>query len=373
MKVPFLDLNKQYQSISKEIDEAIQRVILNSSFIQGREVDEFESAFAQKQNSSHCIGVGNGTDALIIALKAIGIVAGDEVIVPANSFIATSEAVTAGGGKVVFADVEPDTYSINPQEIKKKINSKTKAIIPVHLYGIPAEMDKIVQLAKECNLFIIEDCAQAHLAEYKSSTEGWRKVGNFGQISTFSFYPGKNLGAYGDAGAILTNNEELAIRVRMLANHGRIAKYDHLFEGFNSRLDGLQAAILNVKIKYLEEWTEDRRRNVAHYLKLLEGIEGIEVPRIHSNSKPVWHLFVVKAHKREKLIEFLSKHEIQTGIHYPKALPNLKAYQYLNHNSAEFPISNYNQDKVLSLPLFPEMMMEQIEFVVDKIKEFYKH
>jgi dTDP-4-amino-4,6-dideoxygalactose transaminase len=256
MNIPFVDLKAQYISIKEEVDGVINRVLENTAFIKGKAVTDFEIAFAKTIGVEHCIGVGNGTDALIIALKTLGIGAGGEVIVPANSFIATSEAVTAAGAKVVFVDNHPETYNIDVSKIETAITSRTKAIIAVHLYGQPADMDGVTEIARKHNLYVIEDSAQGHLAEYKSKEHGWQNTGTLGDMATFSFYPGKNLGAYGDAGAIVTNNEEWAKKARMYANHGRISKYDHEFEGVNSRMDGIQGAVLGVKLKHLAGWTE---------------------------------------------------------------------------------------------------------------------
>ncbi|MCK5704603.1 MAG: DegT/DnrJ/EryC1/StrS family aminotransferase, partial [Cyclobacteriaceae bacterium] len=265
MNIPFVDLKSQYKSIKNEIDPVIFDVISNGAFIGGAYHKNFETAFAKFCNAKHCVGVGNGTDALFIALKTLGIKEGDEVITVANSFIATSEAITMTGAKVVFVDINPQTYNIDVKKIEEKITPKTRAIIPVHLYGQPADMDPIMEIAQNYNLKVIEDAAQAHGAVYKGRT-----TGSIGDLACFSFYPGKNLGAYGDAGAIVTDDENLAIKARMIANHGRVEKYNHEMEGVNSRLDGLQAAILNVKLKLLPEWTENRRKNAYLYNKHLK-------------------------------------------------------------------------------------------------------
>src|SRR5262245_53332412 len=260
MKIPLVDLNAQYECIKDEIDTAIQGVLATSAFIGGPYVKAFEEAFAKFCEVKHCIGVGNGTDALFISLKGLGIGAGDEVITAANSFIATSEAITATGAQVVFCDIDPKTYNIDVNLIEEKITPRTKAIIPVHLYGQPADMHPILELARRYGLKIIEDAAQAHGARYKG-----QRIGSLGDVACFSFYPGKNLGAYGDAGAIVTNDDELALKIKMFANHGRVEKYDHQIEGVNSRLDSLQAAILSVKLKYLKAWTESRRQLASLY------------------------------------------------------------------------------------------------------------
>ena len=291
MQIPFLDLNAQYEKIYQEINRSIQNIIDNTAFIGGKEVEKFEKRFANYINTKFCIGVGNGTDALTIALKILGIKKGDEVIVPANTFIATAEAVTATGAKVVFVDCDPLYYTIDVTKIEEKITSRTKAIIPVHLYGQPADMDEIIRIAVANNLFVIEDAAQAHGALYKG-----KKVGSLGDMGIFSFYPGKNLGAYGDGGAIVTNNEKLAEACRMYANHGRLDKYNHQFEGVNSRLDGIQAAVLNVKLKYLDKWNIARQEVAKLYEHKLGPYESIKLPEIRPEVTPVYHLYVILVH-----------------------------------------------------------------------------
>lgn len=365
MKVPFVDLKAQYQNIKSEIDSAIKNVINDTAFISGKYAKIFEDEFAKYCDSQYCIGVGNGTDALFIALKALGISSGDEVITVANSFIATSEAITASGARVIFVDCHPDYYTIDVEKIEEKITDKTKAIIPVHLYGQPADMDRILEIAKKYNLYVIEDSAQAHGAKYHN-----QRVGTFGDIACFSFYPGKNLGAYGDAGAILTNNEELATKCRMLANHGRIEKYNHEFEGYNSRLDGLQAAILSVKLKYIDEWNEKRREVAYNYNKLLENI-NVVTPKELSQTECVYHLYVIRTKNRDRLKGYLKNKEISTGIHYPIGLPFLRAYRYLNYKPEDFPITYQYQNEILSLPIYPELTMEQQIYICNNIKEFF--
>ena len=288
VNVPFVDLKAQYESIKPEIDAAISDVISKTAFVGGTFLASFEKAFANFCNVRNCIGVGNGTDALYLAVRALGIGPGDEVITVANSFIATSEAITAAGAKVVFVDINPATYNIDVTKIEEKVTPRTKAIIPVHLYGQPADMDPILAIAKKYNLKVIEDAAQAHGAEYKG-----RRIGSIGDVACFSFYPGKNLGAYGDGGAIVTNDDELDEKVRMIANHGRLDKYDHKLEGVNSRLDGLQAAILGVKLRHLPAWTEGRRRNAYLYNDYLKGI-GVVTPEEIKDVKAVYHLYVVR-------------------------------------------------------------------------------
>jgi len=366
MNIPFVDLKAQYSEIKEEIHIAVSNVINEFAFINGPYAKKFENEFAAKQKVKYCIGVGNGTDALFLALKTIGVCKGDEVITAANSFIATSEAITLSGAKVVFCDVHPETYNLDINRLENLINRRTKAIIPVHLYGQPCDMSKIKKIAKENNLFVIEDAAQAHLAEHKNKI-----VGGIGDIGCFSFYPGKNLGAYGDAGAIVTNNDRFAQRARMLANHGRISKYDHEFEGMNSRMDGIQGAILSVKLKYLKKWT-DARINVAKvYKKHLSNLKEIKLPKQLPENEHVYHLFVIRVTERNKLQKYLVKKKIATGIHYPKALPNLSAYKYLNKKPSDFPVATKYQDEILSLPMYPELDENKIEYIAKCIRGFY--
>ena len=366
MNIPFVDLKAQYASIKNEIDSAVKEVIDNTAFIGGSFAKKFEDAFAAFCNVRYCVGVGNGTDALFIALKSLGIGEGDEVITVANSFIATSEAVSMTGARVVFVDIDPKTYNIDINKIEEKISAKTKAIIPVHLYGQPADMEPIIQLAKKYKLKIVEDAAQAHGAEYKG-----KKIGSIGDMACFSFYPGKNLGAYGDAGAVVTNDGDLAIKARMFANHGRIDKYNHEKEGINSRLDGIQAAVLSTKLKYLDKWTEHRRKNAYLYNKLLNN-PMVTTPVELENVKAVYHLYVIKvpAEKRQELQNALKSHGISTGIHYPIALPELIAYKYLNHKDTDFPVASGASQQILSLPMFAELTEEQIKFIAEKINNF---
>lgn len=376
MNIPLVDLKAQYESIKDEIDSAISEVISKCAFVGGIYVQSFEKAFAEFCSVKHCIGVGNGTDALFIALKALGIGPGDEVIAPANSFIATSEAVTLTGARVVFVDIDPKTYNMDPNKLEEYLkfrnpqsairNGQPKAVVPVHLYGQPADMDPILALAQKYNLKVIEDAAQAHGAEYKG-----RKIGSIGDIGCFSFYPGKNLGAYGDGGAIVTNDDELALKVRMFANHGRIEKYDHEVEGVNSRLDGLQAAILNIKLRHLPEWTEKRRENAYLYNEYLKGTELI-TPHEVNGVKAVYHLYVVRVEKgiRKRLQKHLSSQGISTGIHYPIALPNLKAYSYMNQGGNGFPEATKASQEILSLPMYPELGESQIHHIMHTIKSF---
>lgn len=362
MKIPLVDLRSQYLSIKNEIDEAIQGMINNTAFIGGTFVKTFEQHFSEYIGSKHCIGVGNGTDALFIALKVLGIGRGSEVITAANSFIATSEAVTMTGAKVVFVDCDKDTCTIDVNKIESCVTMKTRAIIPVHLYGQSADMDAITAIARKYNLFVIEDAAQAHGAKYKG-----RYVGTLGDCACFSFFPGKNLGAYGDAGAIVTGNDEIARKARMFANHGRIEKYKHEFEGVNSRLDGMQAAILDVKLKYLEVWTERRRKIAEAYNKAFKGM--FIIPAVFPDARHVYHLYVVRTKNRDGLVKYLGENGIGTGIHYPIPLPFLKAYRYLNHKPSDFPVAHSQCGELLSLPIYGDMTDEQVEYVIHTVKQ----
>lgn len=366
MKIPFVDLHAQYLSIKKEIDLAIEEVIRQTAFIRGPFVENFEKNFALHHQMKHCIGVANGTDAIYIVLKMLGIGNGDEVITTAVSWISTSETISQAGARPVFVDIDPDYYTIDPSQIESKITPKTRAVIPVHLYGQPAAMTQIKALCDKYRLHLIEDCAQAHFAE----TDG-KLIGSFGLAATFSFYPGKNLGAYGDAGAILTNDEELAKKARMYANHGALKKHYHEFEGVNSRLDGLQAAILDTKLKYIAEWTNKRIEAAARYSLLLADLKEIVTPKTRENGKHVFHVYNIRAEKRDQLQRALKDAGIDTAIHYPTALPNMPAYRYLKHKKTDFPVASEYQDKILSLPIYPEITDMQIGYVVKEIERFY--
>jgi len=363
LKIPFVDLKLQYQSIKREIDQSIQKVLDDTAFIGGKYVAQFEQEFAAYLGVKHCIGVGNGTDALTLALKALRIEEGDEVIVPANTFIGTSEAVSLAGGKSVFADCDPETQTITPKTVEKALTARTRAIMPVHLYGNPAPVAELKELAESRGLFLVEDAAQAHGAQYMGA-----KIGSIGHAAAFSFYPGKNLGAYGDGGCVATNDPEIAKRVKMYANHGRVQKYDHEFEGTNSRLDGIQAAVLSAKLAHLEEWTEKRRKIADLYRTNLAPL-NLPLQKETTGGRHVYHLLVVRIPEREKIMEFLSEKGIATGIHYPDALPNLGAYRHLGLKPQDFPVSSRYSQEVLSLPIFPEMSEEQVAYVCENLKE----
>ena len=366
MKVPFNDLHLQYQTIKEEIDSAIESVIASSAFIRGPFVDRFEKNFSSLMGVDKCISCANGTDALYIAMRALGVKPGDEVIVPAHSWISTSETVSQTGATVVFCDTDSETFTIDTSLIEEKITDKTVGIIPVHLFGQPADMAAIMKIADAHSLWVIEDCAQAHLA-----TVSQQVVGSFGDAATFSFYPGKNLGAMGDAGAIITNKQDLAEQMAMFARHGGLEKGQHKIEGINSRLDGIQAAILNVKMKYLKQWTAKRQAIAATYTEQLANLDELTLPTVASSREHVWHLYVIKAKKRDELRSFLASRGIQTVINYPTSLPFLEAYKYLNHTEADFPNAYQNQCRILSLPIFPEMTERQVTYVCENIQDFF--
>ncbi|MCK9381077.1 MAG: DegT/DnrJ/EryC1/StrS family aminotransferase [Sulfuritalea sp.] len=365
IQVPFADLYAQYRSIKPEIDAAIESVIRNSAFIRGPYVEKFEQEFAEAVGVRHCVSCANGTDALYIAMHALGVKSGDEVITTAHSWISTSETITQAGGSVVFCDTDATTYTIDPAEIEAKISPRTVGIIPVHLYGQPADMDLIMAIARKNKLWVLEDCAQAHLARYKG-----RMVGTIGNAASFSFYPGKNLGAMGDAGAVVTNDASLARKMAMFARHGGLIKGQHDIEGTNSRLDGLQAAILSVKLRHLPAWTVRRRLIAEQYGALLHGTRRITLPLVGNKREHVYHLYVVLHEQRDALARHMASRGVQTVINYPRALPFLPAYQYLNHRVEEFPNAYFHQSRILSIPIFPEMTEEQIDFVADCIREF---
>jgi dTDP-4-amino-4,6-dideoxygalactose transaminase len=363
MKVPFVDLHAQYLSVKSSIDAAIAGVIAQSAYIRGPQTEAFEAAWSGALGTKHCVSCANGTDALYIVMKGLGLKGGDEVITTAHSWISTSETITQAGGRVVFCDTDHDTFTIDPNLIEEKITSRTVGIIPVHLYGQACDMDAIMAIAKKHSLWVIEDCAQAHLATFKG-----KLVGTFGNAATFSFYPGKNLGAYGDAGCITTNNDQLARWMETYARHG--GKGEHTMEGINSRLDGMQAAILLAKLPHLQSWTEARRSIAARYDSLLKGVSSIETPKIAPQRDHVYHLYVIRTDRRDELKKYLEGANISTVLNYPKALPFYPAYAYLRHEPHHFPVAYANQSRILSLPIYPEMSDEMIVYVCKRILEF---
>jgi dTDP-4-amino-4,6-dideoxygalactose transaminase len=364
MNIPFVDLKAQYADIHSEIDTAIGDVVESTRFVGGPPVTNFEKQFGDFCGAPYAIGVSSGTAALHVALVATGIGPDDEVITVPNTFIATTEAITMAGAKPVFVDVEPESYNIDADRIEEALTPRTKAILPVHLYGQPADMDPVMEIARRHDLVVIEDACQAHGAEYKG-----KKVGTFGHVGCFSFYPGKNLGAYGDGGMVVTDDPSVADTIRLLSNHGRVDRHQHSREGFNYRLDTLQAAILSVKLKHLERWNAQRRDHARRYSELLAGLE-VKTPVEKEFAKHVFHLYIIRLSRRDELAEHLSSRGIAVGMHYPLALHQQEAYAHLNYPLGSFPVSEACAREVLSLPMFPELSEAQIQHVVAAIEEF---
>jgi dTDP-4-amino-4,6-dideoxygalactose transaminase len=403
MNVPFVDLKAQYASLKPQMDATIQSVLDRSAFILGPEVEAFEQAFADYIGVKHAIGVGSGTDALRLALEALNIGPGDEVITVANTYIATCEAITHVGATVRLVDADPRTYNMDVGKLVETVETlikgprtadcrpplgsqrsvasgRLRAIIPVHLYGQPADMGPIMEIAHKYGLKVIEDCAQAHGAQITNPQSAIRnpkswKVGSFGDVACFSFYPGKNLGAYGDAGAVLTNDDNIAERVRMLRNHGQKVKYEHLVVGYCHRLDNLQAAVLNVKLPYLDGWNAARRSRAALYDQLLQDVPGIVTPYVLPHVEPVYHLYVIRVTdgRRDALQRYLNDAGIATGLHYPIPVHLQQAYASLGHKPGDFPVSEQLAVQGLSLPMYPELSDEQVHYVAAKIREFMTH
>lgn len=364
MNIPFLNFEYMNQDVKKEVQEAFKRVFDSKWYILGKEVEKFEVNFAEYCGVKHCIGVGNGLEALVLILKGYGIGEGDEVIVPSNTYIATALAVSYVGAKPIFVEPDLDTYNINPYKIEEKISDKTKAIIAVHLYGQPADMEPITNIAKKYGLKVIEDSAQAHGARYKSIM-----TGNLGDAAGFSFYPGKNLGAYGDGGCITTNDDELARKIRALRNYGSHKKYHNLYKGHNSRLDEMQAAFLDIKLRYLDEWNKDRNRIAKIYLENIKNLK-IVLPKVQNNCEHVWHLFVIRTKNRDELQTYLKEKGIETLIHYPIPMHLQPAYEDLGFSKGEFPLAEKIADEVLSLPMWPGMKNEEVRYVIDIINKW---
>jgi dTDP-4-amino-4,6-dideoxygalactose transaminase len=366
MNVPFLDLKAQYKAIKDEVHAAINDVMENTAFAGGPFVAKFEQEFAKFCDCKHAVGVGNGTDALWLSLIALGIKPGDEVITVPNTFIATAEAISFSGAKPVFVDIVEETNNMNPALIAAAITKKTKAIIPVHLFGQPADMDPIMTIAGKHGLYVIEDACQAHGAEYKG-----KKAGSIGNTGAFSFYPGKNLGAYGEAGAVVTNDDAIAEKMRMFRDHGQAKKYYHGMIGWNARMDGIQGAVLHVKLKYLQGWNDSRRKNAQKYSELLAAIKDVMLPRQAQYAKHIYHIYAIRIKQREKLMAHLTAKGIACGIHYPIPLHLQDAYSFLNLGVGSFPIAEKCAAEYLSLPMYPELTSEQINYVAKEIKEFY--
>ncbi|MGB7845002.1 MAG: DegT/DnrJ/EryC1/StrS family aminotransferase [Candidatus Acidiferrum sp.] len=363
-RVPFVDLTAQYRTIAREIAEVTSKVMEEADFILGGDVNLFEEEFASFCGVQFAVGVDSGTSALELALRAYGIGPGDEVITAANTFIATALAISHAGAKPVLVDVDPSTYRIDVAALANAITPRTKGIIPVHLYGQPAHMAPIRQLADKLGPIVIEDACQAHGARYSG-----KRAGSLGHAAAFSFYPGKNLGAYGDGGMVVTNDPDIAERLRMLRNYGQKEKYHHLFRGYNRRLDTLQAAILRVKLKHLDRWNAARRWNARLYQQFLEGT-GVTTPVEARGTEPVWHLYVIESEHRDSLRDYLSSKGISVGIHYPIPIHLQPAYQDLGYKAGDFPVTESASRRILSLPMYPELRSSQIEFVSDTIRAF---
>lgn len=363
MNIPLVDLKAQYATIQPEIDSTVASVLREASFVGGTEIGSFEKEFADFCCTRFAVGVSNGTDAIVLALKASGIGPGADVITVPNTFIATTEAISLAGARVRFVDIDPATHTMDPRALEAAIGPRTRAVIPVHLYGRPAELDPILEIARRKNLVVIEDAAQAHGAMYRG-----KRVGSLGRAGCFSFYPGKNLGAYGDAGAVVTQDEELASRMAMLRDHGRRSKYSHLMEGHNCRLDTLQAAVLRVKLRRLEDWNRRRAVIASIYRERLETLAGIKLPDVPAHGSHVFHLFVIQISDRDSILEKLKKDGVQAGVHYPIPLHLQPAYADLELRAGSFPHAEKAAESVLSLPLFPEMTDAQIAHVVDALR-----
>ncbi len=364
MKVPFVSFLPMERELEKELKGAFARVFDNSWYIEGEEDKKFEEAFASFCTTDYCVGVGNGLDALMLALKALGIKEGDEVIVPSNTYIATALAVTYVGATPVFVEPDINTYNINPELIEQSITDKTKAIMPVHLYGQPCDMDPIMEIAKKHNLFVVEDCAQAHGAKYNGKT-----IGSFGDAAGFSFYPGKNLGALGDAGATVTSDKDLAEKIRALGNYGSDYKYHHIYKGNNSRLDEIQAALLSAKLPHLNRMNEERRRIANRYMTEINN-SNITLPYVPEYATPVWHIFAVRSDRRDELEAFLNEKGIGTNKHYPIPMHLQECYKDLGYKEGDFPIAEEISKTQLSLPMYYGMTDEEISFVIDTINAF---
>lgn len=383
MNIPFLDLKTQYREIEHEVLPMVKEAMENAAFIGGPQVSGFETEFAAFCDSKHCVGVNSGTDALRFALLAAGVGPGDEVITVPHTFIATTEAISQVGAKPVFVDIDPKTYNMDHNKLENYLSKRLdgiptsnqrpatsnqprpKAVIPVHLYGQPADMGPILEIAQKKNLVVIEDACQAHGALYKG-----KKAGSIGVAGCFSFYPGKNLGAYGEGGAVVTQSEDIANKIRMIRDHGQAKKYYHDMEGYNGRLDAIQAGVLRIKLRRLQSWNEARRRNAKLYNELLSPIKGVTVPAEAEGRRHVYHLYVILVDDRDGLQKYLNEKGIGTGLHYPVPLHLQKAYSYQGYKEGDFPVTESVAKRLLSLPMFPELTKAQIEYVAQSIKEF---
>lgn len=361
-----LDLKRQLESIRPEINNAIRDILESTAFVGGEPLKNFEAAYARYCGTNSAIGVGNGTDALLLIFWALGLSPGDEVITTSMSFIATVEPLIALGLKPVLVDIEPDTYNLDPDKVKAAITENTKAILAVHLYGQPADMDRLDALAKAHDLYLIEDSAQAH-----GATFGGKRTGSLGHASAFSFYPGKNLGAYGDGGAVTTNDDQLAQKVRMLGDHGRLSKYEHLVIGMNSRLDSMQAAVLSVKLDYLDQWNAGRERIAERYNRELAGIDDLTLPKTGANRTHVYHQYIVQVPDREALQQFLKDKGVQTGIHYPIPIHRQPAMAEDGYQPGDFPVAEHLADHCLSLPIYAELAEAEVDTVIAAVREYF--
>lgn len=365
MKVPFIDLKAQCEQIEQDVLIKVKEIMKSAMFIGGPDLDGFESEFAEFCDAKFCLGVNSGTDALRFALLAAGVQNGDEVITVPNTFIATTEAISQVGATPVFVDINPETCNINVNCIEEMISTRTRVILPVHLYGQPADMDPILEIARKYNLIVIEDACQAHGATYKE-----KKVGSIGVAGCFSFYPGKNLGAFGEGGAVVTDDEEITGKIRMIRDHGQQKKYFHEIEGYNGRMDAIQASVLRIKLKRLEEWNRSRRSNAAIYNQQLSGAEGLNLVKEEDYARAAYHLYVIMVDDRDNLQRFLADKGIATGLHYPLPLHVQKAYAHLKYKEDDFPVAERCAKRLLSLPMYPELTPEQIQYVAESIKIF---
>lgn len=364
MEVPFLDLKAQYNSIKDEVNSSIQQVLDKTAFAGGPFVQQFEESFATYCQTKHAIGVSNGTSALWLALAGLEVGAGDEVITVANTFIATAEAISFAGATPVFVDIDESTHTMDPEAIEAAITPKTKAIIPVHLFGQMADLNPIMKIARKHNLFVIEDAAQAHGATYQG-----HRAGSIADVGCFSFYPGKNLGAYGEAGGVVTNNAEVAARIRMIRDHGQSKKYFHKVIGWNARMDGIQGAVLSVKLKYIDQWNELRRQHAHEYDNLLASVPGVLTPKVAPYGTHVYHIYALRMANREEVMSRLRQNGVACGIHYPLPLHQQEAYEYLNYKQGDFPISEKCCAEYISLPMFAELTPTQILHVAETLKQ----
>jgi dTDP-4-amino-4,6-dideoxygalactose transaminase len=367
MNVPFLDLKANYQPIKEQILTEITDVLNNTAYILGAKVEQFEKDFAAIHNVKHCVALSSGTDGNHLALWVLGIGSGDEVIIPVNTFIATAWGATLCGARPVFVDCEVDSYNLDSMKLEKVITNKTKAVVVVHLYGQPVNIEPIKEICDKKGIYLVEDCAQAHISQYKG-----KPVGGFGITSSFSFYPGKNLGAYGEGGAFMTNDDVLAAKAKMFRDHGSPQKYYHEYYGHNYRMEAIQGAVLKTKLPHLEEWTNNRRRVAKRYGELLKGVGDLILPKEMPYARHVYHLYIVQTEKRDELQKFLKDKNIGTGLHYPVPLHLQKCFSSLGYKLGDFPISETLANRCLSLPMYPELTEQQIIFVAEAIKEFFK-